>query len=153
MINKNNQKPKSFKAIGIILLSISVVMIFCIAIGLVTIFMISKTEPNANEAFHKFPLFVYRGIIAFIIFITTLFYIYGSVHLIKYKNWARIMIQIVSLISIIEIWGLMMLVNDVIPNKVGLFSVYSITISIIFTLPLIILIWFLNLTKNKIHFA
>ncbi len=81
-------------------------------------------------------------------------YLIGGIFLTKYKKWAGQLITAISGLVFIGIWTVIIVMFQAIESQKGMevFSTGAIITAIIWSIPLVLLIWFLNRKKIRIHF-
>lgn len=156
-------KPKSVRTLGVVIAVISAVIIFGNIVGIV-VFKISSinnaiTDLTIGEDASddiKILFFVIKHYVEMFLIIATLgmCFLIGGINLRKYKLWANRLISILSLILICIIWFLMITIFSIFYSSSGLdvLSYSAIFSAIIWSVPLIILIRFLNNNEIEMHF-
>jgi len=147
MIRMENQKPKSIKTLGIAIAAISGAIIFSNGSGLLMMNLL-PTEGSPMQD----PLFANFNYIAGTALIFALGFLISGLFISRYKNWARKMGQLIAGLIVIGIWALMIFMNT---NSVleEPFSFFPLFVALFWSIPPIILIFYLNKDKIKQHFA
>lgn len=153
------QKPKSIKNIGLIVVIFSGLIIFSngmgalawTAIGMGEEMNIQSTE-NSDPVSFLFSHYIEMCLVMLIIGIA---FLIGGLFVRKYKLWANRMVSILSFIIILLIWGLMVSMSISIGKEEGMeiFCYGAIINALFWSTPLGLLIWFLNKKKINKHFA
>lgn len=147
------QKPKSVKTIGILIIIFSCFIIFSNFSGMMA-WQIVGNESYPKE-FHpmNFILMNYIKLCLFMISVGILFLI-GGIYLRKYKLWANKLITVLSGLLVLIIWAVMLLLAISVFTSVEykFFGVLFILNAIIWSTPLVLLIRFLNKSRIKQHF-
>lgn len=155
----NEQKPKSIKKIGLLVVIFSV---FIIASNVMLAFSLSATEmgnemnnqSNESSETITFLFSHYLKICLFMILAGTA-YLIGGIFIMKHKMWANQMLSGISLLVILLIWGLMIDIS-LSTEQQGEMEKYiysALFAALLYSIPNGLLIWFLNMKNVKKHFA
>ena len=144
-------KPKSIYYIGIMIVVISLFIIMS-NVGSVLISVVFKKEFSEIQSSsfmvdHHFEVcstLITFGIILLI----------GGIFFKKYKLWANRLVMIITCVFVIMVWAFFyLLVNSLNKENAPAFLVvFCIILTVIFTIPLVLFIRFLNLKRIKQHF-
>ena len=156
------KKPYTIKVIGIFIMVFSIFVIGINAIGLITLqdLLINEIiDPTSidrdNSQLKELTYFInhYQYIIASVLVLGTLFFV-GGLNLIKYKLWANYLVSAISIVFLIGVWVMIYFMASVVGiNEGSLFYKISLLPTTIFwSLPFILLIYFLNKRNVKNQF-
>ncbi|MGD9992555.1 MAG: hypothetical protein AB7S69_04580 [Salinivirgaceae bacterium] len=149
-MEKLEQKPKSIKSIGNVIIVLSAMIIFGNGMGIFSFTLLgfgdtNNVEPSSNTSLLVWIFEHYLGVCMSMIIIG-LVYLLGGVFLAKYKLWANKLVTLVSVLLLFIIWVLMILMFITMSDQIELKTIRigSIVTVIIWSIPLLILIWYLN---------
>ncbi len=140
-------KEKSIKNLGNAIAAISGVIIFSNGGGMIMMNLLNADSTPVDPIFANFNLI---GISALSL---ALGFLISGIFISKYKNWARKMGQIISVLFIIGIWTLMTFMSLTIPILKEKFSIFPYIVALFWSSPLLFLIYYLNKENIKKHFA
>ncbi|MGS2764625.1 hypothetical protein [Sinomicrobium sp. M5D2P9] len=153
------QKPKSIKTIGLLIAVFSGFIIFSNAMGALTWAVMGIGEdlnnPNTENADPIALLFSHYMELCLIMLLIGVAYLIGGIFIRKYKLWANRMVSILSVLLILVIWGLMIAISVSTGQQDGMeiFRYGAVFSALFWSVPLGLLVWFLNKRKIKKHFA
>ena len=158
----NNSKPKSIKEFSLVLMIISILMIFAnTGAFIMTMFLKIDMSPSDDYVFanigdklfswftgHLNILYASLIIIGILLFVS-------SINLKKYRMWSNKLLTFISVFVLINVWifFISMIMSIAGQNGINIFLVIPILISMITSVPLIIMIRFLNKNEIKSHFS
>ena len=153
----NEQKPESIRNIGLIIAIFSGLIILSNAAGAIVYGLMGTdevtTETPASDSPLSFMLAHYVEICVLMVALGFL-YLYGALNLRRYYGWASKLVSAISLFLIIFIWttlmGLFSSVDGTTELKV--FRLAAIASAVVWSVPLALLIWYLNRENIKKHF-
>ncbi|RNL88098.1 hypothetical protein ED312_09270 [Sinomicrobium pectinilyticum] len=153
------QKPKSIKTIGLLVAIFAGFIIFSNAMGALTWAVMGIGEElnnqNTENAGSISWLFSYYIELCLTMLLIGVAFLVGGIFIRKCKLWANQMVSILSVLLILVIWGLMIAISVSIGQQDGMeiFRYGAIFSALFWSLPLGLLIWFLNKRKIKKHFV
>jgi hypothetical protein len=154
-----NEKPKSIKTTGLIIIIISALIIFSNRMGALMSILIGINEavdPNAGQIQTNPISYIFSHYIEMCLFIVTigLIYLLSGIFIQKYKLWANRFATVISGLQIIFVWCIMLILRSSIGYEPGMeiFKNGAIATAIIWTIPFGLLIWFLNKKGIKEYF-
>ncbi len=154
------QKPKSVKTIGLIVSIFSGLIIFSNGMGALafTLNGLGENQNGKNEK-SEFNLieFLFDNYIYMCLLMVTigLLYLIGGLNIRKYKLWANKLVTCLSLLLIVLIWTLSIAMATMVAehNERELFSIGAIIPALLWSIPIGVLIYFLNTKEIKKHFV
>lgn len=151
------QKPKSIKTIGLLITIFSGFMIFSNGMGALAWSVIGMGDDLNNAETETDPisfLFSHYIEMCLIMLIIGIAYLVGGIFIRKYKLWANKMVSGLSILIFLIIWGLMIAMSISVGQQDGMeiFSYGAIFNALFWSIPIGLLIWFLNRKKIKTHF-
>jgi hypothetical protein len=149
-----NQKPKSVKAVGLLITIFSCFIIFSNFSGMLAGKMFEEMIYSDDFNAIDFILKNYTKMCALMI-IVGLSFMVGGIYLRKFKLWAKKLLIVLSIMLILIIWSFMILLatNFWSPSFYRIYSLLFIVNAIIWSTPIVLLIRFLNKSQIKEHFA
>ncbi|MCR9248902.1 MAG: hypothetical protein NXI20_00705 [bacterium] len=154
-----DQKPKSIKTIGIVIIVISVLMIFSNSMGALAWYVIGiggdMVPENAGEFDPLIFLLSNYVVMCLSIVFMGLFLLVGGIYITKYKLWANRLVSIIAGLMFLLIWGLMIALSVGLGGQVGmgLLAFGAIINALFWSTPVVLLIRFLNRKSIKSHFV
>ena len=151
-------KPKSIKTVGLIITIISMLMIFSNSLAAINWQLNEfasefKADPNAPSDPFNFVFSLYFEIALTMVILGVVSLISG-IYIRKYKLWANRLMSLVSiafLIAVISLTISMVMISKPQENMM-IFNAFMYAMVIVWSMPPIFLIWFLNRRKIKMHF-
>jgi hypothetical protein len=152
------QKPKSIKTSGLLVAIFSGFVIFSNGMGALSFSAMGMgeeldTQPAENPHLLSFLFshYIEMCLIMVMVGITSLI---GGIFIRKYKMWANQMVSVISVILILVIWSLMTSFFLIARQQGGMefISFGALFGGLFWSVPIGILIWFLNKKKIKNHF-
>lgn len=141
------EKPKSIKTIGIVIAALAGLTIFSNGMGFLTMkLMMSQGAPGSDTFFSTFERIAMIGLSI------GLGYLLSGIGIAKYQNWGRWLGTVVSLFSIVAIWGLMTFLRTG-TEELGIFVNYPFVVAAFWSILPGILVYFLHRKTTKIHFT
>lgn len=158
MINKmEEQKPKSIKTMGLLIIIFSGIIVFSNGMGAVawSVMGMGKEEHQNTEISDPMSfLFAHYMEMCLIMLVIGIAYLIGGIFLRKYKMWANKMVSVLSILVILIIWGLMIaMFVTTIEEGMAIFSYAALINGLVWSTPVALLIWFLNKKKIKKYFT
>jgi len=145
------EKPKSIKAIGLIVSILGGVMMGSNFMGGIAGIIIDYFDRKEIGPEYESP---FRFIIplAIVLVLVGFCFLIGGNHLRKYKLWAKRLLTISAGVAFVSLWTIpiLMLLNS---NGLDIFNVPMSITGVIFSVPMLLLILFLQKKKIKKHFA
>jgi len=144
-------KPKSIYNIGITIIVISLFIIMS-NVGSVLISIILKKELSKIKN-SSFMVDHHLEVCSTLITIGIILLI-GGIFFKKYKLWANRLVMIITCVFIIMVWAFFYLLVNTLnkENAAAFLVVFCIILTVMFTIPLVLFIRFLNLKRIKQHF-
>ena len=159
---KNESELRSIKEFALILMIISILMIIGNSSAfIVSLFLKLDMSPSDDYVYKNigdqlfgwmtghfnllFPSLVIIGIL----------FLISSINIRKHKKWSIVLVSTVAVIILINIWifFVSMVLSIIGQNGMNIFIIIPILISSVISIPLIILIRFLNKKEIKSHFS
>ena len=156
---EESKKPKAIENIGVILTTISILIIFGNGSGALIWSLIGLGEELNKETLDneapKAIQYLFANYITICLSMVSIgaLYLIGSIFFKKYKLWANHMISIISLVLILLIWAIMIVFFLSIPNEEVLFRYGCIANAILWSTPLGLLVRYINKKEIKKHFT
>ncbi|QCK15756.1 hypothetical protein [Mangrovivirga cuniculi] len=153
-------KPNSIKIAGIIIIVISVFTILLNLIGGGIILFLSDLKDSSYSNIDSLNNeHSYTGVIIGIAILMTfigILLLFSGLNILKYKMWANRLATFISIFYIVYMWVVMWwisfyLMNDP-NNEIDAMNYWGLFTAILWTVPAVILIWFLNIKNIKRHF-
>lgn len=146
----NIPKPTFIRTLGIVIAAFSGLIVFSNLMGLVVKMLMSGIEQPSEPPPFDDPLFRYFDTIAIIGLAMGLLLLGGGIYIAKYKNWARLLVIITSIVLILAAWVLMYFISVSAPE--GIFKYWPFIVALGWSAPIVLLIWYLNKGNVKKHF-
>ncbi|GEM_PF-3541301 len=155
-------KPKSVKTVGILVIIFSGLTLFSNTMGAISFLLVGGNDVTINRpngtVQNDDPInFIFDNYVAFCLIMISiaLGYLIGGIFIQKFKAWANRLLSMSASLSLVIIWGLMILMAQSIGQANGGsgFAIIPIVIGIIWSTPVALLIWFLNKQNIKKHFS
>lgn len=146
-------KPKSIRAIGIVLAVVSVLSIISNVLGLFMIDHLTEGTTFFAEDPYFVQLFSYANLIAVVAIVLGLGFFVTGIFITRYKNWARLSAQGLTVSYLLYFWYLSVFISPDNPFDKGEFGIEQFIGSLIWSIPFILLIRYLNKGKIKCHFG
>jgi len=158
-MNLLEQNPKSIINIGNAITALSAMIILGNGMGIFSFTLLGYGEtdtglsPNNYNILDWISEHYFRVCMSMIII--GIVYLFGGIYLAKYKLWANRLVTLVSGLLFFVIWFLMIFMFISMSGNVELkiFRIGSIVTAIIWSIPLLILIWYLNKKDTLKHFV
>lgn len=148
-------KPKMIRIIGWLVIIIAGIIIFSNIMGAL-IFLISGfggdfLNDTEEDHFHfigyLFDHYLYMCVIMVII---GLFYLIGGLNIQKYKLWANKLVTYMSIGLLLLLWFLMYEMTSI--TQIHAFNIGAFTSTVVWSMPIIIIIGYLNTKSVKRNF-
>lgn len=146
-------KPKSIRTIGIVIAVISALTILSNLLGLLlanTLLVSAKyieEVPYLNENLtYVKPIALLSTAIFVVAFV-------AGVFIMRYKNWARKLVQIIVVIYLLFFWYQAVFIAPNNPFDKGEFGFENLIGALVWSVPIILLVTYLNKEKVKSHFV
>ena len=156
--NKNQimePKPKSIQTIGILAMIFSCFIILGNSMGFLAATLLGFDSANIDDNTNLMSImFNHYRQLSFMMVVIGLLYLVSGMYVRKYKLWANKLMTILSAIVILIIWGIMIAISMTVfkINEIKLFAFVPILVAIVFSIPVALLIRFLNERKTKYCF-
>ena len=153
------EQQKTIKNIGLAIAIFSGLMIFSNAMGALAFMLInsaSEVDETMNQAAGPmFFVFSHFMELAFVMLTLGIAFLIGGIYLQKFKMWANRLVSLVAAILFLMFWGIMILLSMAVMGQEGMefFAVGAIVTAIFWTIPLVLLLWYLNKRDVKENFA
>lgn len=157
-----DQKPNSVKNVGLGLAVFSGLIIFSNTMGILAFALIGLGDAvNTGEEVTDTGtdpmtfLFDHYAGMCLIMIIIGILYLVGAIYMRRYRLWANRLVSLVSILLFVMIWGLMIAMSITTGRHEGLeiFSIMAIATAVFWSLPIVLLIRFLNKKDIKRHFT
>ena len=158
-----NNKPKSVRTISILIIIFSSIIMFTNTMGAISFILVGSGDDitingPTGELTNDDPMsFFFDYYIEFCsgMILIALGYLIGGIFIQKFRLWANKLLTTSALLSLVMIWGLMIVMAVSIGQSStdGTLSLIPIIIGILWSTPVVLLIWFLNRKKIKQHFS
>lgn len=146
-------KPKSIRTIGIVLAVVSVLIVLSNIGGLFMVDHLTEGGSNTEEIPYYARTLVYAKPVAIISSALALGFLVAGIFITRYKNWARVLAQIVAVFYLIYFCYQSVFIAPYNPFDKGEFGVEQLVGMLIWSVPVVFLIVYLNKEKIKNHFA
>lgn len=151
------QKPKSIRTVGLTIAILSGLVIFSNGMSTLMFTLLGFNNYENIEAKDLTNIdYIFNNIQYFLLLLVVLgiLFLIGGVQLIKYKNWAKNLLLVVSivligLLTILLILGIFSAFAD---NEVVFALIPIVLIWLVFSIPILFLIRFLNKKEIQSHF-
>ena len=146
-------KPKSISTIGIVLAVLSVLVVVSNIWGLLMFENIIEGGNNIEEIPYYAQSFAYVKPIAIISSSLASGLLIAGIFITRYKNWARVLAQIVATVYLLFFWYLSVFIAPYNPFDKGEFGIEQLIGMLVWSVSVVFLIMYLNKEKIKNHFA
>ncbi|MFC5269636.1 hypothetical protein [Adhaeribacter terreus] len=150
--NMVESKAKTIKIIGIVLIIISTLEILSTISGLFMFDYLIEVEYNIEKSHFYDQTVEFVKPIAIISIGFALSFLVIGVFLIRYRNWARVLLQVVATLYLVSVWcqSIFIAPHNFFDNgKLGIDHIIG---ALIWSVPIILLIRYLKQEKVKNHF-
>ncbi len=149
-----NEKLKSIRTVGIVLIVISSLTIIS---GLIGLFYLGDFIAEGAREFEEVPYerekLSYAKPFAMVSVTLGLGFLVAGVFIMSYKNWARILAQAFAVLYLINFWYQAIFIAPNNPFDKGELGIEQIIGALVWSVPIILLIRYLNKEKVKNNFA
>lgn len=146
-------KPKSIRTIGIVLAVVSIMVVLSNIGGLFMIDHLTEGGTKTEEVSYYDQSVVYAKPIALISSALALGFLVAGIFITRYKDWARVLSQIVAVLYLILLWYISVFIAPYNLFDKGEFGVEQLIGMLIWSVPVVFLIGYLNKEKIKNHFV
>lgn len=147
------EKPKAIKTIGIVVAALSALTIISSVLGLTMAnhltegtYMIEGIPNNEQPLAHVKSM-------AILSIVISLCFLVAGIFIIRYRNWARVLAQVVAALYLIIFWYLAIFIAPNNPFDKGKFGIEQTIGPLLWSIPVILLIRYLNRENVKNHFV
>jgi hypothetical protein len=145
-------KPKSIKTIGIALAIISTLGVIS---NIGSLFMLDHVKEVISDA--EIPYYpqalAYAKPVAIIASVLASVMLIAGVYILQYKNWARVLTQVVSVLYLLFFWYQSIFILPYNPFDKGEFGIEQLIGALMMSALIVLLIRYLNKERIKNHFA
>lgn len=147
------EKPKSVRTVGIILAVFSAFMILNGVLGFFMIDFLLDSFSDWEALPENKNLFNYIKPLLILSIIIGLIFLVAGIFIARYKAWARMLAQVIAVLYLLSIWYIAIFLAPYNPFDRGVLSIDSFVGPLFWSIPIILLIRFLNKEKVKILFT
>jgi hypothetical protein len=145
-------KPKSIRTLGIALAIISTLGVLGNIGSLFMLDHVNEVVSNAEIPYYPQALSYARPVAILTIVLASVMLVAG-VYIVHYKNWARVLIQVVAVVYLLFFWYQSIFILPYNPFDKGEFGMEQLIGALIISVLIVLLIRYLNKEKIKNHFA
>jgi len=146
-------KPKSIRIIGIVLAVLSVLAVVSNLLGLLMFENITEGGNSTEDIPYYAQSLAYIKPIAIISAVLASGLLIAGIFITRYKNWARLLAQIVATVYLLFFWYLSIFIAPFNSFDKGEFGIEQLIGMLVWTVPVVFLIMYLNRENIKNHFA
>ncbi|TPE44728.1 hypothetical protein [Pontibacter mangrovi] len=147
-------KLKSIRSIGIALIAVSSLTIISSLFGLLYwIDFITEKASNFDQVPYESHMLSFAKPIAVISLTFGLGFLVVGIFITLYKNWARVLAQVLAVLYLINFWYQAIFIAPYNPFDKGEIGIDQVLGALLWSVPFILLIRYLNKDKVKSHFA
>jgi hypothetical protein len=145
--------PRSIRTIGIVLAVVSILVVLSNIGGFFMIDYLTEGRTNTEEIPYYAQSVDYAKPIAMVSSALALGFLVAGIFITRYKNWARVLAQIVAVFYLLLFWYQSVFIAPYNPFDKGEFGVEQLIGMLIWSVPVAFLIVYLNREEIKNHFA